>query len=116
MENVRKCLAADFSYVLAISEIESRLKKIRAGVRKTVSSDAFKRTRYFLICDAEHFIQSIAAESITTERTVRGYKVKRSVVAVSSREQLEKEAIIEKTLAKALQEKRKTRRSSKKKI
>lgn len=116
VENVRKCLAADFSYVLAISEIESRLKKIRAGVRKTVSSDAFKRTRYFLICDAEHFIQSIAAESITTERTVRGYKVKRSVVAVSSREQLEKEAIIEKTLAKALQEKRKTRRSSKKKI
>jgi hypothetical protein len=115
IENVRKCLAAEFTYVLAISEIESRLKKIRAGVRKTESSDAFKRTRYFLIADAEHFIQSIAAESKTSERTVRGYKVKRSVVSVSSREQLEKETIIEKTLAKALQEKRKSRRSPKNK-
>jgi hypothetical protein len=75
-ENVKKCLLAGFTYVVVICSDVKKMGQLKNSIVPEIEAGEINRVRFFSPDHILSFIQEIAAQSISTEKTVRGYRVK----------------------------------------
>jgi hypothetical protein len=74
--NVKKCLSAGFRYVTVISADPKKLEQLRNAIAPEVAEEDRERVCFFSPEQLLPFMQEIAMKSMSTEKTVRGYKLK----------------------------------------
>ena len=113
--NIKKCLQAGFPAVAVISSKAERLSRIEEAVKAGLDPAESERIGYFLpdqfIAWLREFAPTIPAPttspSIPSERTTRGYKVRRSTAKLSEEERKTKEDIALKAIAESMKKPRK---------
>jgi hypothetical protein len=90
--NVKKCLSAGFNYVAVICSDAKKIEQLRKSVVSEIEPGEMERVRFFSPDQVLSFIQEIAAQSVSTEKTVRGYRVKTNYHP-SGGEEIRKQAI-----------------------
>ena len=101
--NVIKCIKAGFHTIAVISIEESRLKKMRAAVKGSLGAEAAKSVGYYQPDEFIEWLRTIERPpgfEAVVER--RGYKIKRSVVALSPEEQRRRESEAIRTIAESM--------------
>lgn len=86
--NAKKCFSAGFQYVAITCSDGRKLQQLKKAIVSAVSEEEAERLRFF--GDREEirsFIQEVAAQLLTTERTVLGRKVKSKRKPISEKEQ-----------------------------
>jgi len=99
--NVTKCLKADFQIVLLISHDKRKLQAIERKVLDAVSEDVASKVRYLVPEELLAFLDECGAENASTEKTVRGYKVKVNYMAVDGKVQQRKREAIAKLMVES---------------
>lgn len=74
--NVKKCLLAGFSYVAVICSDAKKIEQLRKSINSEIEPGEMERVRFYSPDQILSFIQEIAAQSVSTEKTVKGYRVK----------------------------------------
>jgi hypothetical protein len=94
LQNLHKCLAAGFTYVVLLSSNVRTLEKLRRRATAEFSADSLERIR---VLSLQEFIEFLGeADPGPEARTVRGYKVKLDRTVVSAKEaEFRKRAIAE---------------------
>lgn len=100
--NIRKCLAAGFTHVVAISPDAKRLGKLKVAIEGGLQEAQRQRVQCLAPDDLLTFIRELAAKEIDDEQTVRGYKVRTSYRAVDDAEGADKRERISSVVAGAL--------------
>ncbi|MCI0561496.1 MAG: type IV secretory system conjugative DNA transfer family protein, partial [Nitrososphaera sp.] len=98
LENVRKCLKADYRKVVVLASSAKRLKAMKGHISPNIEPH-IENVLFFL---PEEFIGYITEQGSTkaqTEKTVRGYKVKVKYSAVDQEEQSARKQAIAKVIA-----------------
>lgn len=82
--NISKCFSASFDYVIILSSERQHLNKIRDDIYSEFK-DKIKKEKllFFTVDELMDFLDTIKANSASTESTVSGYKVKVSYVTSS---------------------------------
>src|SRR5262249_13837591 len=76
LTNIKKCLAAQFSIVIAISGENRFLSHLKQLTTPVLSPEDLSRVHFLPPEEAVFFIQEISADDLVREDTVKGYKVK----------------------------------------
>ncbi|MDW3651023.1 MAG: type IV secretion system DNA-binding domain-containing protein [Bacteroidia bacterium] len=84
--NIQKCLTAKYSLVVVVSEKPKRLENIKSLVAKSVSKTAQKRIHYVNKDGFFQLLMELKVKSKSTEKTIKGYRVKSSYKAVSGKD------------------------------
>lgn len=86
LQNVEKCLSAGYEEVLVVSTNERHLKSLARFIPENLDEAVRNKVQYFSPEDLiEYLDQNTADTKTTTEKTVRGYKVR--VVSETASEQ-----------------------------
>ena len=108
--NVGKCLKAGFSVVAVVSIEAQRLQKIAAAVRGSLGAEAAERVECWL---PENFIEHLHTLPVPVvpppepeTKSRRGYKVKRSVEALSPEERKRREEVAIQSIAEEMRKKK----------
>jgi hypothetical protein len=112
--NVMKCLKAGFNAVAVISPRGERLRQIEEAIKGGLEPQESARVGYF---SPDQFIAWLrelaptltpppASHPIPSERTTRGYKVRRSAAKLTEEERLAKEEIALKAIAQSMKKPR----------
>ncbi|WP_369177921.1 hypothetical protein [Candidatus Thiodubiliella endoseptemdiera] len=82
--NITKCFSASFDYVIILSSERQHLNKIKNDISNEFK-DKIKKEKllFFTVDELMEFLDTIKANSASTESTVSGYKVKVSYVTSS---------------------------------
>jgi hypothetical protein len=98
VQNVKKCLDAGFSKVLVICIDEARLKKIQKAIEGSLGADVARQVGFFR---PDELIAELKATHIPEHapKTVRGYKVKRTIATLTPEEQKQREEIAIRSIA-----------------
>jgi len=102
VQNVQKCLAAGFERVLVVSPEKKTLNQIKALAASSLDKEQSGRVSY---CSPEglfELLDSLEVEAQTTEKTVRGYKVKVRYKPTRPEEKEEKRGAVSAVIAKAI--------------
>jgi len=100
--NVTKCLHADFHYVVLVSHDKRKLKAIESRVVEIVSEEEALKVRYLVPEELLAFLDERGAENASSEKTVRGYKVKVNYMAVDEKTQQQKREAIARLMVESL--------------
>ncbi len=92
---------AGFTYVIALATDKRALEKIRRTAEALAPPDR-ARVRFFLIEELFAFLDARETQNAPAEATVRGYRVKVKLNAVTVTEQKAKRAAITSTLMQAM--------------
>jgi len=98
LENVRKCLKADYRKVVVLASNAKRLKAMRDHISPNIESH-IENVLFFLPEEFVGYIAEKGAAKAQTEKTVRGYKVKVRYSAVAQEEQSSRKRAIAKVIA-----------------
>ncbi len=74
--NIKKCLSADFEFVVLIVPDEKHLPGLRKAVGGVLSETEAARVRYFTPDQLFAFVEELDAKDASKSETIRGYKVK----------------------------------------
>ena len=113
--NIKKCIKAGFATVAVISPKAERLRQIEEAVKAGLGSQESASVGYFT---PDHFIAWLrelaptitapsASPPVPSERTTRGYKVRRSAAKLTEEERQSKEDIALKAIAQSMKRPRK---------
>jgi hypothetical protein len=113
--NIQKCLKEGFTAVAVISPSEERLRKIEEAAKAGLNPDESSCVGYFIpdqfIAWLRELTPTITAPPVSppipTERTTRGYKVRRSAAKLTEEERKAKEEIALKAIAQSMKKPRK---------
>ncbi|MCI0558462.1 MAG: type IV secretion system DNA-binding domain-containing protein [Nitrososphaera sp.] len=98
LENVRKCLKADYRKVVVLASRAKRLKIMRDHLSPNIESH-IENVLFFLPDAFVQYITEKGATKAQTEKTVRGYKVKVRYSAVDQEEQSARKQAVAKVIA-----------------
>jgi hypothetical protein len=112
--NIQKCIRAGFAQVAVISPREERLRQIEKAVKGGLEPEESARVGYFLpdqfITWLRELTPTIAvppsSPAAPTERTTRGYKVRRTAAKLTEEERQAKEEIALKAIAQSMKKPR----------
>ena len=112
--NIKKCIKAGFAAVAVISPSEERLRQIEEAIKAGLEPVESARVRYFapdqFIAWLRELAPTITAPPafppMPSERTTRGYKVRRSAAKLTEEERLAKEEIALKAIAQSMKKPR----------
>lgn len=104
LQNVEKCISAGFEEVLVVSTNERHLKSLARFIPINLDEAVRDRVRYF---SPEDFIAYLdqgmtPAQAATTEKTVRGYKVRVTHAASNSGEAEARRSAIAEVIAQSM--------------
>jgi hypothetical protein len=104
--NVRKCLKAGLPQIAVICVNEDRLQKIAAAVSGSLGVEAAVPVAYYQPDPFIAYLKKLAPP-VPQDATImrRGYKVKRSVPALTEEERHQREEIANQTMAEAMRPK-----------
>ena len=102
LANVQKCLTAGFEQVVVISTEHKVLKKVRKVIARTLDDELTARVHFAMPGELFDFLEQLDAETVGTEATVRGYKVKTRYRTVSKEDKATRKKAISQVILKAL--------------
>jgi hypothetical protein len=103
LQNVEKCLSAGYEEVLVVTTNERHLKSLARFIPANLDDAVRDKVRYFSPEDLiEYLDQSVSTMPVTTENTVRGYKVKVTRQALSPADVAERRAAVAGVIARSL--------------
>jgi hypothetical protein len=104
--NVRKCLKAGLPQIAVICVSEDRLQKISAAVSGSLGVEAAAPVAYYQPDPFIAYLKKLAPP-VPQDATImrRGYKVKRSVPALTEEERHQREEVANQTMAEAMRPK-----------
>jgi len=70
--NIKKCLAADFTHVVAFSNASDQLARLEATIGPTLSKAEKARLHFHSRPDLIRFLAALAAQEASHEKTIRG--------------------------------------------
>lgn len=76
VQNIRKCLSANFSPVVMLSSDARHLEKIRQLAVKDLSDAELSQVNFFSPEEFHLWLEDLGGETIGSEETVKGFKVK----------------------------------------
>jgi len=76
VSNVKKCLEAGFNCVAVICTDAKKLEQLKNSVTSEIEKKEIERVYFFSPDDFLSFVQELSKQSISSENTVRGYRVK----------------------------------------
>ncbi|MEO0514827.1 MAG: TraM recognition domain-containing protein [Planctomycetota bacterium] len=99
MQNLAKCIEADFTHVAMVSDDEKHLKAIERRAKKTASGNEFGRVLFVSPTQLFSFIEGLGQAAKPSTSTVRGYRV--TVEAGDTAPSRERLKSIQRTVARA---------------
>lgn len=102
LENLHKCLAAGFDHVVMISGSARTLNLAKKVAIGSISDADFARVQFLLFEQFSAFLETLDAGIASTEKAIRGYKVKTKYTPVSESEKKARKKIITQTILQAL--------------
>lgn len=105
--NLKKCLAAGYTYVAILSSGPKKLAEIEKLAREVFAPEEQDRLRFFAPDELFAFIEQLEAQFASTEKTVRGYKVKVNYSQSGKSERAARSRAVSKVIASALRRVRK---------
>ena len=107
--NVAKCAKAGFQEIAVIAASEDKLSKLEAAVKNSLGPEIGAKTKFYLPDAFIAFLKSMppspSRKPESTERTTRGYRVKRNYVPVSPEEARAREGAVIKLIADSMRRK-----------
>jgi hypothetical protein len=100
--NIQKCLASGFETVLVISPEKKNLSRIRDAVDSNLEKTVSSRIHYLTLEELLGFLDEEEAKAATTEKIVRGYKVKTKFRSLEESEREAKRKAIAQTILQAI--------------
>ncbi|GMW03099.1 MAG: hypothetical protein AMXMBFR84_42350 [Candidatus Hydrogenedentota bacterium] len=76
LDNLKKCLACSFTYIMAVSNDAKKLGEIECMAREHFTSTEVGRIHFVDTGALFQYIETMEVSAAYTEQTVRGYKVK----------------------------------------
>lgn len=101
-QNIQKCLAAGFSFVVVVSSEKRRLGHIRTLAKERLSSEQFARVHLVSPQDVFDLLGGLHHLAPKPETTVRGYRVRVRMQPGKANEQEAKHGAVSAVIAKAL--------------
>jgi hypothetical protein len=113
--NIKKCIKAGFAKVAVISPKAERLRQMEEAIKAGLEPSESARVGYFLPDQFIAWLRDLAPTipppsttlPVPSERTTRGYKVRRSAAKLTEEERLVKEEIAIQTIAQSMKKPRK---------
>lgn len=100
--NLRKCIAAGFGFIVAVSTEPKRLTKIQALAESEFTEHERKRVRFFSPDELFSFVQELEISQVQAEKTVRGYKVKTTFRKADQAEGTDRQQSVSRVIANAI--------------
>src|SRR5258706_1767933 len=100
VQNIQKCLAAGFERVLVVSPEKKTLNQIKALVAPSLDQEQSGKVNYCTPEELFDLLDAVEADSMASEKTVRGYKVKVRFKAANPEEKDEKRGAVSAVIAK----------------
>jgi len=100
--NLRKCMAAGFGFIVAVSTEPKRLTKIQALAETEFTEHERKRVRFFSPDELFSFVQELEVSQVQAEKTVRGYKVKTTFRKADQAEGTDRQQSVSRVIANAI--------------
>lgn len=97
--NIEKCLSAGFAKVAVVAETRKQLNAIRKQA-SDLSKEQANRLLFLIPDELVQHLDEIAAQSTSTEQTVRGYKVK--VNRKATKDAADRRSVVAKVVARSL--------------
>jgi hypothetical protein len=107
--NIQKCLAAGFERVLVVSPEKKTLNQIKVLSASSLDKEQAGKVRYCTPEELFNILESVEADSMGSEKTVRGYKVKVRFKATKPEEKEEKRGAVSAVIAKAMKRMKKSK-------
>lgn len=104
--NIQKCLASGFDHVVMISGSRAALNKAQRAAKDTIGDHDLVRVQFLTYEELTDFLEKLDANEASTEKTVRGYKVKTNYKPVSEAEKKARKKVIAETILTALRKKK----------
>jgi hypothetical protein len=108
--NIQKCLAASFERVLVVSPEKKTLNQIKALAASTLVEDQAGKVSYCTPEELFDILEAVEADSMASEKTVRGYKVKVRFRAAKPEEKEENRGAVSAVIAKAMKRMKKDKK------
>lgn len=102
MGNLQKCLAAGYELVLALSSEAKTATSLKRSAESSLDECQLKKIVFLQPEEFSSFMDQMEAQSLTEEKTVRGYKVRVNYQAISEEEKKTKRQTIGKVIFGAL--------------
>lgn len=100
--NIQKCIAAGFNQVAMISPEKKVLTKIKRLVEDALEKESFKKVAFLTLEDFVALLEEREAKSASTEKTVKGYKVKVKFKPIAEEEKTTRREAISQVVMKAV--------------
>lgn len=100
--NLRKCLKAGYTYILACSKRPKHLAKIKTAATKTFNSKELEKLRFVLPKELVAFLDELSAQAATSEKRVKGYRVKVKYSSIDPQESKQRQSDISKAILDSL--------------
>jgi len=84
--NVTKCLQAGYAQIIVLAQNDKRLRKLEKHISSNLNDQEQSQVKFFLPEAFITYLDESSAENASTEKTVRGYKVKVRYTSVSDEE------------------------------
>jgi hypothetical protein len=104
--NIQKCLAAGFDHVVLISGSRAALNKAHREAKGVIAEHDLGRVQFLTFEELKQFADQLDATAASTEKTVRGYRVKTNYKPTSDAEKKARKKIIAETILTALRKKK----------
>jgi type IV secretion system coupling TraD/TrwB family protein len=102
VQNIQKCLAAGFERVLVVSPEKKTLNQIRTLATSSLDKEQSGKVSYCTPEELFDILEAVEADSMASEKTVRGYKVKVRFKAAKREEKEERHGAVSAVIAKAM--------------
>lgn len=106
VQNIQKCLSAGYDQVIVCSKNGKHLASIQQLAQKSLTKKVLKQV-FFMEPDAlSQYLISQAAQSASTEKRVKGYRVKVNYAAVDAKNAKQKQQKITDVVVKAMRDRK----------
>jgi hypothetical protein len=100
--NIRKCLNAGFSDVLLVCPDAKKLAKLRIAIEPQLKEDERKRVKCVSPDELFGYVQQLELGDLEQEKTIKGYKVKRTIAALDAEGTAERRQRVTRVVANSL--------------
>jgi hypothetical protein len=110
IQNIQKCLAAGFERVMVVSPEKKTLNQIKAFAASSLEEDQARKVSYCSPEELFDLLDELERESSTSERTVRGYKVRVRLRAAGPEEKKATHGAVSAVIAGAMKRRKKDKK------
>lgn len=100
--NLKKCLHAGYTYILACSKRPKHLAKIKEAATQAFNAQELEKLRFFLPKELVAFLDELSAQAASSEKRVKGYRVKVKYSSVDPKESKQRQSDISKAILDSL--------------